>query len=177
MTVTSLCAHGAGLAFLGSTPRRGCLGVDVGAGFGRTGSPGGSCRPVEPADVSRGEPLVVTGRSGRPVHGTLYPPALRAASGPPGAPPPLVVWSHGGPTASSPVGLDLTVQFFTTRGFALACVDYAGSSGYGRAYRDALAAGGASPMPRTASTWPGTLPPEGRSMARRWPSAAAAPVG
>jgi dipeptidyl aminopeptidase/acylaminoacyl peptidase len=72
------------------------------------------------------------------VHATLYRPVLRATTGPPGASPPLVVWSHGGPTAASPAGLDLTVQFFTTRGFALTCVDYAGSSGYGRAYRDAL---------------------------------------
>jgi dipeptidyl aminopeptidase/acylaminoacyl peptidase len=45
---------------------------------------------------------------------------------------------HGGPTSCCQAGLDLTVQFFTTRGFAVACVDYAGSSGYGRAHRDAL---------------------------------------
>ena len=43
--------------------------------------------------------------------------------------PPLVVWCHGGPTSSCQAGLDLTLQFFTTRGFAVACVDYAGSSG------------------------------------------------
>ena len=49
-----------------------------------------------------------------------------------------MVWCHGGPTSACPAGLDLTVQFFTTRGFAVACVDYAGSSGYGRAYRCAL---------------------------------------
>jgi dipeptidyl aminopeptidase/acylaminoacyl peptidase len=48
------------------------------------------------------------------------------------------VWCHGGPTSSCQAGLDLTRQFFTTRGFAVACVDYAGSSGYGRAYRCAL---------------------------------------
>jgi dipeptidyl aminopeptidase/acylaminoacyl peptidase len=48
------------------------------------------------------------------------------------------VWCHGGPTSSFQAGLDLTVQFFTTRGFAVAGVDYAGSSGYGRAHRNAL---------------------------------------
>ena len=49
-----------------------------------------------------------------------------------------MTWCHSGPTSASPPGLDLTVQFFTTRGFAVAWVDYAGSSGYGRAYRCAL---------------------------------------
>ena len=49
-----------------------------------------------------------------------------------------MVWCHGGPTSSCQAGLDLTLQFFTTRGFAVACVDYAGSSGYGRDYRNAL---------------------------------------
>ena len=49
-----------------------------------------------------------------------------------------MTWCHGGPTSSSQAGFDPTLQFFTTRGFAVACVDYAGSSGYGRAYRCAL---------------------------------------
>jgi dipeptidyl aminopeptidase/acylaminoacyl peptidase len=138
VTVTALCAHGAGVAFLGSTPDAAASVWTWVPGSGARVRRAAPAAPVEPADVSRGEPLVVTGRSGRPVHGTFYPPALRAASGPPGGLPPLIVWSHGGPTASSPVGLDVTVQFFTTRGFALACVDYAGSSGYGRAYRDEL---------------------------------------
>jgi dipeptidyl aminopeptidase/acylaminoacyl peptidase len=138
VTVTALCAHGDGVAILGSTPD---TAVSV-----WTSTPAHGTRvlraapsvPVEPADVARGEPLVVTGRSGRVVHGTLYRPTRHATESPHGAVPPLIVWSHGGPTSSSPTGLDLTVQFFTTRGFALACVDYAGSSGYGRAYRDEL---------------------------------------
>jgi dipeptidyl aminopeptidase/acylaminoacyl peptidase len=58
---------------------------------------------------------------------------------PEGGGPPLIVSCHGGPTSSCQRGLDLTVQFFTTRGFAVACVDYAGSAGHGRAYRNALA--------------------------------------
>ena len=49
-----------------------------------------------------------------------------------------MTWCHGGPTSSCQAGFDPTLQFFTTRGFAVACVDYAGSSGYGRAYRGAL---------------------------------------
>ncbi len=85
-----------------------------------------------------GEPFTLTGRTGRTVHGKLYRPTLHGTTGPTGIAPPLVTWCHGGPTSSAQAGLDLTLQFFTSRGFAVACVDYAGSSGYGRAYRCAL---------------------------------------
>jgi dipeptidyl aminopeptidase/acylaminoacyl peptidase len=138
VTVTALCAHGDGVAFLGSTPDAAASVWTCVPGSSALVRRAAPAAPVDPADVALGESLAVVGRSGRPVHATLYPPTLHATAGPSGTLPPLVVWSHGGPTSSSPAGLDLTVQFFTTRGFALACVDYAGSSGYGRAYRDEL---------------------------------------
>jgi dipeptidyl aminopeptidase/acylaminoacyl peptidase len=58
--------------------------------------------------------------------------------GPETARPPLVVQCHGGPTGAVEAGFDVVVQFFTTRGFAVAAVDYGGSTGYGRPYRDRL---------------------------------------
>jgi len=130
--------HRDGFALIGSTPADP---VDVwlwrGAGDVVSLRPGAD--GLLPAgDVSRAEPFSLTGRRGRPVHGALYRPSPGGRGAEAGAGPPLVVWCHGGPTSACSAGLDLVVQFFTTRGFAVACVDYAGSSGYGRAYRCAL---------------------------------------
>jgi dipeptidyl aminopeptidase/acylaminoacyl peptidase len=93
---------------------------------------------LAPGDISVGEPFELVGRTGRSVHGVLYPPKLGGTTGPDATCPPLVVWCHGGPTASSGAGFDITLQYFTSRGFAVARVDYAGSTGYGRAYRCSL---------------------------------------
>ncbi len=138
VSISAVCAHADGLALVGSTPD-----AATNVWVWRPDGPPVVVRPpaplaLGPADVSKGEPFTLTGRSGRPVHGTLYRPALDGTTGPSGTAPPIVTWCHGGPTSSCPAGFDLTVQFFTTRGFAVACVDYAGSTGYGRAYRCAL---------------------------------------
>ncbi|WP_143662117.1 S9 family peptidase, partial [Streptomyces glaucescens] len=52
--------------------------------------------------------------------------------------PPYVIWAHGGPTSRAPLVLDLAIAYFTSRGIGVAEVDYGGSSGYGRAYRERL---------------------------------------
>jgi len=138
LSISALCAHGDGLALIGST-------ADAPANVWLW-TPDAPTRPLRPAtgarlgpgDVAPGEPFTLTGRSGRPVHGTLYRPRLAGTDGPTERRPPLVAWCHGGPTSACQAGLDLTLQFFTTRGFAVACVDYAGSTGYGRAYRCSL---------------------------------------
>ena len=74
-----------------------------------------------------------------PVPGQFFAPVSGRAVGPPGALPPLVLFCHGGPTSSAEPGFDPTVQFFTSRGLAVAVADYRGSSGYGRQYRRSLA--------------------------------------
>jgi dienelactone hydrolase len=75
---------------------------------------------------------------GRRSHAWLYCPSPGDFDAPAGARPPLLVKSHGGPTAAASPALDLRIQFWVSRGFAVVDVDYGGSTGYGRAYRELL---------------------------------------
>ncbi len=67
-----------------------------------------------------------------------YPPANPDYRAPAGELPPLLVLSHGGPTSAAPTLFNLNLQFWTSRGFAVVDVNYGGSTGYGRAYRERL---------------------------------------
>ena len=144
VSIGAVCAHDAGVAWLGATPHRPAgpwWGVPDSAGGWRTGpSPVGSdgSPPLAAADVSAAEPFSVTTGRGE-VPGLYYGPGLSGVQGPHGVKPPLIVFCHSGPTGAAEPGFDPVVQFFTTRGFAVAAVDYAGSTGYGRAYRQRLA--------------------------------------
>ena len=71
-------------------------------------------------------------------HALYYAPANPACAGPVGDRPPLLVTAHGGPTAAARRQLQLGVVFWTSRGIAVVDVDYRGSTGYGRSYRQAL---------------------------------------
>lgn len=148
VSVPALCAHRGGVAWLGATPDAATAAWwwPGGPAEPRAGGAVGAAAPygppepalLPPEDVSVARPFSLRGRSGRDVHGLYFAPTLAGTEGPPGAAPPLVVQCHGGPTGSVDPGFDPVVQLLTTRGYAVAAVDYAGSTGYGRAYRDRL---------------------------------------
>ena len=92
---------------------------------------------VPPPWISVAQPITFES-NGQPVHAFYYPPRNPDFSAPAGERPPVIVVSHGGPTAASLDVLDARLQFWTSRGFAILDVNYGGSTGFGRAYRDRL---------------------------------------
>lgn len=93
---------------------------------------------LEDEDTARAEPVTFATSHDEHAHGFFYAPKNQLYAAPSDSTPPLVVLVHGGPTAGAAASWNATVQFFTTRGFAVLDVNYRGSSGFGRAYRDRL---------------------------------------
>lgn len=93
---------------------------------------------LDPAYATAPQAWTWTNSGNQDVHGVFLPPGRADAVGPEGELPPLLVFVHGGPTARTEPGLQLARAFWTTRGFAVLDVNYSGSTGHGRAYRDRL---------------------------------------
>jgi len=93
---------------------------------------------VDPAYFSIGQSIEFPTDGGLTAHGFFYAPKNRDFTGVPGELPPLLVMSHGGPTDSTTPVFHYGIQYWTSRGFAVLDVDYGGSTGYGRAYRERL---------------------------------------
>jgi dipeptidyl aminopeptidase/acylaminoacyl peptidase len=93
---------------------------------------------LDPADISEAQPMEFPTDGGLTAHAFYYAPRNQAFAAPAGERPPLIAITHGGPTAAAKATLNLEVQFWTTRGFAVVDVNYRGSSGFGRAYRKLL---------------------------------------
>ena len=93
---------------------------------------------VDSGYVSVPEPIAFPSERGRTAYGLLYAPANPACVAPRGELSPLLVVIHGGPTGAARPQLQLGIQYWTTRGFAVVDVNYGGSTGYGRTYRGLL---------------------------------------
>ena len=88
--------------------------------------------------ISVAQAVSWTSSDGETVHGFYYAPKNPEFAAPEGSLPPLLVNVHGGPTSSARPGLSIAVQYWTSRGFAFLDVNYRGSTGYGRKYRQRL---------------------------------------
>ena len=93
---------------------------------------------IDPGYLSSPETIEFPTADGQRAYALFYAPQNQDYSTPPGEKPPLLVKSHGGPTAAASSSLNLTIQYWTSRGIAVLDVNYGGSSGYGRAYRQRL---------------------------------------
>jgi dipeptidyl aminopeptidase/acylaminoacyl peptidase len=89
-------------------------------------------------DISVAQPIEFTTDDGGIGYASWYEPSNARFEAPIGEHPPLIVISHGGPTSMASTGLSLVIQFWTSRGFGVVDVNYGGSTGFGRAYRERL---------------------------------------
>jgi dipeptidyl aminopeptidase/acylaminoacyl peptidase len=130
--IVDLTTDGERALFIGASPTRSprIVAVDLSTG---------AIEPLsEDGDEDVDAAYISVPRSLEHPHGLFYPPHNPDFTAPPGERPPLLVRIHGGPTAHVTARLSPEIQFFTSRGFAVADVNYGGSSGYGREYRDRL---------------------------------------
>ena len=128
------------LAAIAAGPRHGAglLELEIASGSWRH-TPAGSAAGSDPQTLKEQETLSVpealwfAGQGGRPTHAWLYPPAGGGNSKTP-----LLIRAHSGPTGMARTGLNHAIQFWTSRGWSVVDVNYGGSTGFGRAYRERL---------------------------------------
>ena len=140
-SIDSLSVQGGTAAFIGGAPDRSTSVVTLDLASGATRVLRTSSA-LSIGDELLSRPVALrfpTGKDGREsAHGYWYAPHNASCRAPAGELPPLLVLSHGGPTGATGDTLSPSIQFWTSRGFAVLDVDYRGSTGYGRAYRERL---------------------------------------
>jgi dipeptidyl aminopeptidase/acylaminoacyl peptidase len=93
---------------------------------------------IDPGYISTPQVLEFPTENGLTAYGFYYPPQNQDFTAPTDERPPLLVKSHGGPTAATSATFNPGIQYWTSRGIAVLDVNYGGSTGYGRAYRERL---------------------------------------
>jgi dipeptidyl aminopeptidase/acylaminoacyl peptidase len=137
--LSGIVTSGDRVAFVGGSPSEQPAVVWLSLGTGeREVVRRSNAQAIDPGYVSEPEPITFPTSGGANAHALFYPPYNQDYRGPDGARPPLIVQGHGGPTASASTTLSPAIQYWTSRGFAVVDVDYRGSTGYGRPYREAL---------------------------------------
>ncbi|MET9085977.1 prolyl oligopeptidase family serine peptidase [Streptomyces sp. NPDC004237] len=135
----TLAVHGSRVLAVGASPRTAYEVIELDTASGRARVVGAPHQDaVDPAHYPEPRVRTFAGPGGREVHAHVYPPHHPGHRAPAGELPPYVVWAHGGPTSRVPLVLDLAIAYFTSRGIGVAEVNYGGSTGYGREYRNRL---------------------------------------
>lgn len=135
----TLAVHGERIVAVGASPRSAYEVVELDTRTGRARVIGAAHHdPVDPVHYPEPQIRTFTGPEGRDIHAHIYPPHHPGYTAPDDELPPYVVWAHGGPTGRAPLVLDLEIAYFTSRGIGVAEVNYGGSTGYGREYRNRL---------------------------------------
>lgn len=93
---------------------------------------------IEAGYLSLPQAIAYPTSDGKTAYALFYPPQNQDYTAPNGEKPPLIVKSHGGPTAAAGSSLNFRIQYWTSRGIAVLDVNYGGSTGYGREYRQRL---------------------------------------
>jgi dipeptidyl aminopeptidase/acylaminoacyl peptidase len=136
---STLSAHDATIVAAGGGPAEPVSVVKIEAATGKAASLRQELTELpSPAYLPVPRQVTFEGRFGRAVHALVYPPASPDADAPAGHRPPYVIWVHGGPASCVVPQLDLTKAYFTSRGIGIIDVNYGGSTGYGRLYRERL---------------------------------------
>jgi dipeptidyl aminopeptidase/acylaminoacyl peptidase len=94
---------------------------------------------LDSEDLSQPESILFPAADGQQVHAFFYPPTNSAYCGIENELPLVIALCHGGPTGATDSGLNLKIQYWTSRGFAVVDINYRGSTGFGRTYRQSLA--------------------------------------
>lgn len=135
----ALAARGSRVAFAAATPEEPTAIVVYDAAARATETVrAASEERIDPAYVPRPRPVEFPTGDGETAHGFFYPPTNPEFVGPEDELPPLIVVSHGGPTSHATPELNAEIVYWTSRGIGVVDVNYRGSSGHGRAYRDRL---------------------------------------
>lgn len=137
--IDSLKVSGNQILFLGSSPTESSAIVQLNLDTGERKVLRNSSQIVlDKGYLSVPQAIEFPTENGKTAYGFYYPPQNKDYQAPEGEKPPLIVKSHGGPTAATSSSLSLKNQYWTSRGFAVLDVNYGGSTGYGREYRQRL---------------------------------------
>jgi dipeptidyl aminopeptidase/acylaminoacyl peptidase len=137
------CVRAAGdrVVFVAASPREGPAIVSWRPAEGARVLRKASEHPPDPSFAPAPRAIEFPSADGRTAHAFYYPPTNPEFEGPEGERPPLIVQSHGGPTSHTAPELDMGTLFWTSRGIGVLDVNYGGSTGFGREYRERLHGG------------------------------------